>query len=458
MTVSFPPGFLWGAATAAYQIEGAVAEDGRGASIWDTFSATPGRTYAGHTGAVATDHYHRLDEDLDLMARMGLGAYRFSVAWPRVQPEGRGPVNQRGLDFYRRLVEGLLERGITPFLTLYHWDLPQALQDVGGWPERDTAGRFADYAARVHDALADRVQFWTTLNEPEVSAFLGHAVGIHAPGIADDAAALRAAHHLLLGHGLAVQAMRTQAPGDNRFGLVVNLSPVRPASGEEADVTAARLVDALHNRLFLAPATRASYPDEVLEAFSDNGEEDLVRPGDAGTVGTGVDFLGVNYYFGMQVRSSPGTDRRVGLPGLADVERVPVRGERTAMGWPIEPGGLTDILRRVAGEVPGVPLYVTENGVALDEEVSADGTVDDRGRIEFLDAHIRAAHDALASGVDLRGYFVWSLLDNFEWAHGYAKRFGLVRVDYDTLARAEKASAHWYREVIARNGLAEGTD
>ncbi|MFD9737366.1 GH1 family beta-glucosidase [Umezawaea sp. NPDC059074] len=432
------PGFVWGAATSSYQIEGAVAEDGRGPSIWDTFAATPGKVDNGDTGEVAADHYHRYREDVALMADLGLGAYRFSVAWPRVQPLGSGAVDQRGLDFYRRLVDALLDKGIEPWPTLYHWDLPQPLEDAGGWPERDTALRFADYAAVVHEALADRVTHWTTLNEPWCSAFLGYATGRHAPGRREPAAAVRAAHHLLLGHGLAVRAM-----AGARVGVTLNLTTVSPRGPADAD--AARRIDGMQNRIFLDPLLRGSYPADVVDDLRGTTSFDHVRPDDLATISAPLDFLGVNYYSPMLVARSavPTPSAYVGSP---HVEMVDGGRARTSIGWEIDAGGLRDLLLRLRDEYPAVPLHITENGAAFDDSPH------DTARIAYLADHLRACAEAIDLGVPLRGYFAWSLLDNFEWSYGYAQRFGLVHVDYATQRRTLKDSARWYADVIARGG------
>jgi beta-glucosidase len=442
---AFPADFLWGAATAAYQIEGATDEDGRGRSIWDTFSHTPGRVRDGDTGDVAADHYHRSRDDVALMASLGLTAYRFSTSWPRVQPDGRGPANQRGLDFYRRLVDQLLGNGIEPWLTLYHWDLPEQLEQAGGWPERDTALRFAEYAELVVGALGDRVRFWTTLNEPWCSAFLGYASGDHAPGRHDPAASLAAVHHLLLGHGLAVPALR--AGGAEQVGITLNLYPVHPAGDDPAVADAARRIDGLQNRIFLDPLFRGGYPDDVrtdLAGITDFGFE---RDGDEATIATALDLLGVNYYTPHVVGTSP-------FPGAAVAGLHAPQGPATAMGWGVHPPGLTEVLTRLHREYPGVPLYVTENGAAYDDEVSPDGAVHDPDRTSYVAGHLDACAAAIDAGVPLRGYFVWSLLDNFEWAHGYSKRFGVVHVDYATQERRVKDSGRWYADFIRRHGEA----
>ena len=456
--MNFPEGFLWGTATAAYQVEGAAREDGRGPSIWDTFSHTPGNVLHGDTGDIACDQYHRLEEDLDIMAGLGIQAYRFSVAWPRIQPEGSGKANQKGIDYYKRLVEGLRERDIVPMLTLYHWDLPQALEDQGGWTSRETSERFAEYAGIVYEALADVVPFWITLNEPWVSAWLGYGIGIHAPGIKDMAKALSATHHLLLGHGLALRAMRSLSYENNRLGVTLNLSPVRAASESVVDAMAARLVDGGVNRLYLDPLFRGSYPEDVLDVLSLFSNFSFVRDGDLEIISAPIDFLGVNYYMRQTVKVASESDERAVFTLLKIIGAqiiVPPGIERTAMGWGIEPDGLTELLLRLSKEYTGLPLYITENGAAFHDYVDPEGGVDDEERVAFLDAHFRAAHEAIEQGVNLKGYFVWSLLDNFEWAEGYSKRFGIVYVDYLTQRRIPKMSARWYKEVIRRNGLAE---
>jgi beta-glucosidase len=452
----FPDGFLWGTATAAYQVEGAVDEDGRGRSIWDTFSHTPGKVLHGDTGDIACDQYHRLEEDLDLMEDLGLQAYRFSVAWPRIQPEGRDPVNQKGLDYYRRLVEGLRGRSIEPMLTLYHWDLPQALEDRGGWRSRETSERFAEYAGIVYEALRDSVSLWITLNEPWVSSWMGYGYGLHAPGHADPAEALSASHHLLLGHGLALERMRSLGHTDNRLGITLNLHPARPARDREADADAARRVDGQANRLYLDPLFRGEYPEDLLSHYRERGVDlPFARDGDLETISSPVDFLGVNYYFRHHIREARG--EAAGTSEIfSDLDArgiVPHDAEKTAMGWPVEPEGLTQILVRIRDEYASIPIYVTESGRAVYDYVDPEGRVNDEERVSYLDAHFRAAHAAIEQGVDLRGYLVWSLLDNFEWAEGYSKRFGIVFVDYGTQRRIPKRSAGWYREVIGRNGL-----
>ncbi|PZG23958.1 beta-glucosidase [Micromonospora craterilacus] len=451
----FPDNFLWGAATAAYQIEGAARDDGRGESIWDTFSRTPGKVHAGHTGDVACDHYHRYADDVAMMAELGLQAYRFSASWPRIQPDGTGPVNPRGLDFYDRLTDALLGRGIDPIITLYHWDLPQTLQDRGGWTARETAEHFATYASAMYARLGDRIGTWTTLNEPWCSAYLGYGNGVHAPGVQDPGAAFSAVHHLLLAHGLAAQALR--AGGAGRVGITLNPADVRPADASSAaDAAAVRLVDGLHNRIFLDPLLLGGYPDDVREHVARIVEPTFVQDGDEKIIAAPIDLLGVNYYAPTYVAGRPDGAGGGAYPGTEGaVEFLPPVGPLTDMGWMIEPAGLTRLLERIATDYPAVPLLITENGAAFPDKTAADVTspLQDADRIAYLDGHLRAAHEAIARGVDLRGYLVWSLLDNFEWAEGYRKRFGIVHVDYLTQRRTPKSSARWYQEVISRNGL-----
>ncbi|HWT25467.1 MAG TPA: GH1 family beta-glucosidase [Solirubrobacteraceae bacterium] len=455
--IRFPAGFGWGTATASYQIEGAVGEDGRSPSIWDTFSHTPGAISDGTNGDRADDHYHRWAEDVALMAGMNLPFYRFSLAWPRLQPDGRGELSQRGVDFYARLADALRERGIEPWVTLYHWDLPQVLEDAGGWPARDTALRFADYAEKVHDALGERIRFWTTLNEPYCSSLLGYAAGVHAPGRKEPANAIRAIHHLLLGHGLAVQAMRAGGGDGHEYGITLNLTPAMPASESEADADAARRSDGISNRIFLDPLLRGSYPEDVVADLEPLLAFDHVQDGDLETIAQPLDALGINYYFRHLVRAGSGDRFGGGTPqvGAGDVEIVSRGLPRTEMGWEIDPEGLYHILTRVWREYGPPPLWVTENGRASADVVADDGGVHDADRIEYLDAHFRAAHRAIEDGVDLRGYFVWTLMDNFEWAYGESKRFGIVHVDYETQQRTPKDSSRWFAGVIARNGLGE---
>ena len=436
----FPAGFTWGVATSAYQIEGAVAADGRGDSVWDTFCRRPGAIRSGHTGDIAADHYDRWPEDIELMCRLGIDAYRFSIAWPRVQPQGRGPANDPGLDFYDRLTDGLLVAGITPVPTLFHWDLPQPLEDQGGWLARDTAYRFADYAELAAQRLADRIPLWITLNEPFVVMSLGYALGTHAPGQALMLGALPVAHHQLLGHGLANAALRSA--GVRQVAITNNYAPAWPASDSPADLAAAAAFDTLQNRLFTDPVLLGAYPD--LSAYGIGDDPDFVRDTDLALISAPIDALGVNYY--APARLSAPQDAQ--LP----FQRQPVPGYPvTAFGWPVVPAGLRELLlllrERYGQALP--PVYITENGCSTDDAVTADGTVDDQPRIRYLDGHLRALHDAIAAGVDVRGYLTWSLMDNFEWAEGYHQRFGLVHINFDTQQRTPKTSFGWYRDLIA---------
>jgi beta-glucosidase len=445
----FPADFRWGVSTAAYQIEGAVTQDGRGPSIWDTFSHTEGRTRGGATGDVACDHYHRWAADVALMAELGVNAYRFSIAWPRIQPKGLGEPNIAGLDFYDRLVDGLLESGITPMPTLYHWDLPQPLQDAGGWMSRETAYRFADYAALTAARLGDRVSQWITLNEPVVHLAYGYAFGVHAPGEALMFEAMPVAHHQLLAHGLSVPVLREL--GATQVLIANNCTPVRPAGPGPEDAAAAAVYDAFHNQLFLDPLLLGTYPDlGPLGSPADGGH---VRPGDLETIAAPVDGLGVNYYNPTLIAAAD--PAKTGLPfDFREIEGAPT----TAFGWPVVPEGLTELLvglkERYGDALP--PITVTENGCSTADEPDADGTVHDEARIDYLDGHIRALYAAMEAGVPVRGYLTWSLLDNFEWAEGYEQRFGLVRTDYRTLERTPKDSFHWFKAHLAAQRRARG--
>ncbi|MEV0389449.1 GH1 family beta-glucosidase [Nonomuraea sp. NPDC050643] len=455
----FPAGFAWGAATSAYQIEGAVSDDGRGASIWDTFTRTPGRVVNGHHADVAIDHYHRYREDVAIMAELGLSAYRFSVSWPRIQPTGSGKVNQKGLDFYKRLTDELRGHGIDPWLTLYHWDLPQELEDKGGWPNRDVAYCFADYAATVHEALKDHVHTFSTVNEPWCAAFLGYASGEHAPGRREPQNAIRGAHHLNLAHGLAVQAM-----GARRVGGCVNLYAVTPATDSVADLDAARRIDGLQNRFFLDALMLGRYPQDVLDDLP--VETDFIKPDDMKIISAPIDVLLVNYYSRFTVSGEPGgrqsaaaAPTETGSPWVGSEHVSFVNGGRpvTAMGWEIDESGLVEVLTRVARDYPRIPMVVSENGAAFDD-VLAGGRIHDRERRAYVEAHLGACKEAIDAGVPLEGYFAWSLMDNFEWAWGYGKRFGLVRVDFETQERLLKDSALWYSEIIRQNRRHEPTD
>jgi beta-glucosidase len=453
VSLRFPTGFVWGAAAASFQIEGSTTVDGRTDSIWDEFCRRPGAVVNGDTGDPATDHYRRYGEDVDLMSSLGLGAYRFSVAWPRVRPDG-GEVNKPGLDFYDRLVDRLLDAGIAPYATLYHWDLPQALEVKGGWTSRETSYRFAEYAATVSDRLGDRVAGWMTMNEPWCAAFLGYASGRHAPGVTSPTAAVAAVHHLLLGHGLAMEAIRSSSAAP--AGITLNLFPVHGETDSEEDAETVRRVDGLQNRVFVDPVLRGRYPADVLADLTPYGLPELIKDGDMGIIGAPVDLLGVNYYRALLV-GAPTTKPPAGEPtewiGVEGVRFLNSGQPRTEMDWEVQPAGLTECLVDLHREFPNLPLYVTENGAAYPDEMTETGTILDHDRIAFVDGHLRAALAAIQQGVDLRGYFYWSLMDNLEWAEGYAKRFGLVHVDYETQKRTLKESARWYADVIARNGL-----
>jgi len=433
---SFPSDFVWGAATASYQIEGAVHEDGRGESVWDRFCATPGKVRGGDTGDVACDFYHRYRDDVKLMKELGLDAFRFSIAWPRVLPDGRGAVNQAGLDFYDRLVDELLANGIEPFATLFHWDSPQVLEDVGGWRARETAEAFVEYAEVVANRLGDRVRHWITHNEPWVYAWIGHAWGLHAPGRTSEADAVAVAHHLLLSHGWAVGAIR-RASADARVGITLNLAQIYPATDTPEDEAAAYRRDGEDNRWFLDPVFRGSYPADLLE------RNELVAPhlrdGDLEAVSAPVDFLGVNNYSRFIVAAGPDGPRTVGNPDA----------QHTDMGWEVYPDGLHDVLVRVARDYEPAAIYITENGAAFPDVRVHDGAVHDVERTAYLESYIGAVGRAVSGGAPVKGYFVWSLLDNFEWAFGYSKRFGIVYIDFPTLERVPKDSFYWYRDLLA---------
>jgi len=469
----FPQNFLWGAATSSFQVEGAAAEDGRTPSVWDTFCRVPGAVLNGDDGDTACDQYHRYRDDVDLMAALNIQTYRFSVSWPRVLPGGTlaGGVNQAGLDYYSRLVDALLDKDILPWLTLYHWDLPQVLEEAGGWTNRDTAYRFVELTQTLHDRLGDRVKVWTTLNEPWCSAFLGYTAGVHAPGRQSASEGLAAGHHLLLAHGLATQELRRAAP-EAELGVTLNFTVADPVDPEDpADRDAARRVDGQFNRFFTDPIFRGSYPADLLEDLDAVGLAEgflsHVRDGDLAAVSTPIETLGVNYYHGEAVSAHPDPE----APGNeAPVERAvsspfPVPGgvhmhhrdlPRTDMGWEVQPEGLTRLLVRLHEEYTGpagTRLYITENGAAYDDVVTPDGRVDDEGRRDFLEQHLRATADAIAKGADVGGYFAWSLLDNFEWAWGYSQRFGIVHVDFETQERTVKSSGWWYARVAAANAL-----
>ena len=448
LTKSFPAGFTWGAATAAYQIEGAANEDGRGESVWDRFSATPGKVRNGDSGAVACDFYHRYHDDIALMRELGIDAFRFSIAWPRVLPEGRGRVNQAGLDFYDRLVDELLGNGIAPFVTLFHWDTPQAIEDAGGWPARATVDAFSEYVEAVSGRLGDRVGHWITHNEPWVVAWVGHGWGHHAPGRESDSDALATAHHLLLSHGRAVEILRRNSP-NSQVGITLNLDNPYAASSSPEDVAATRWVDGLHNRWFLDPLYRGHYPEDMAEAWAEIMPE--VREGDLETISAPIDFLGVNNYTSPLVAADDSGGRS------QIVRRNDI--DRTDMGWEVVPDGLQDLLLRLHREYEPPAIYITENGAAYSDVRGHDGSVRDPERQSYLEKYLAGAARATSQGVPLRGYFAWSLLDNFEWAWGYWKRFGLIYIDYATLERVPKGSFYWYRDFIAAQRVrAAGTE
>jgi beta-glucosidase len=449
----FPDGFLWGAGTSAYQIEGAVAEDGRGRSIWDVFSHTPGTVLSGETGDIACDSYHRVAEDVACLAELGANAYRFSIAWARVLPNGRGPVNQAGLDYYRALVDALRAHGIMPVATVYHWDLPQALEDEGGWASRDTAELLAQYAGVLADALGDRVGMWTTINEPQQTIHQGYRVGTHAPGHRDLALAAAATHHVLLGHGLAHRALRAALPSGVPVGIGLDPHPFR-ALGEDAKPVAAQL-DVDHNRITLDPVLHGTYPAEASPELLP--PDALIHAGDMEAISEPLDFVGVNYYRPHYIRSGDWCRLLVGespvpdLPGF--VEYLPPEVPQTVMGWLVEPDGLREILTRMHRETGGAPLYVTENGCAVEDYVNPDGVINDTERVDYIHGHLDAILRVIDEGVNVAGYFHWSLLDNFEWAWGYRRRFGLYYVDYETQRRIPKRSARFYAGIVRSGEL-----
>jgi len=450
LIASLPTEFRWGVATSAYQIEGAHEEDGRGPSIWDTYCRTPGMVEGGENGDVACDHYHRMPADVELIRSLGVDLYRFSVSWPRIQATGRGPANAAGLDFYDRLVDELLRSGVDPWVTLYHWDLPQALEDAGGWPARDTAYRFADYAMLVFDRLQDRVRTWTTLNEPWCSAMLGYYEGRQAPGRRNFADAMEAVHHLLLGHGLAAQRMRAAATEPIELGITLNMGTAMAASESLADQEAARRADGLGARIYLDPLLRGQYPGDILDDLSVRGVKLPVVDGDLAIISEPIDVLGVNYYSSHRFAGVDAQGRTEDADGNPISEPVPFGRPVTAMDWEIIPEGFTELLVRLSREYPGVPLVITENGAAFDDVADPSGFVADQDRTAYLSSHIAAVAAARQQGADVRGYFAWSLMDNFEWSYGYAKRFGLVHVDYETQVRTPKQSALWYRDTIRK--------
>ncbi len=448
--LQFPDSFRWGASTASYQIEGAVREDGRGESIWDRFCSIPGNVHNNESGALACDHYHRYQEDIEIMRELGLQAYRFSIAWPRILPTGRGRVNAAGLDFYERLVDALLTAHIEPFITLFHWDLPQALQDdFGGWASRDTAKAFVDYANVVSQRLGDRVKNWTTHNEPQVAAHVGYEYGAHAPGIRNPRLAWQVAHHLLLSHGLAVPVIRANSK-DAQVGITLNLSSVHGATDADRDQFAAHVHDGKTNRWYIEPIFRGSYPSDIVDLLEQDNLAPQVMNGDMAIIAAPVDFLGINNYTRNVVRQKPKA-----ASGTAEHVRMRGAAEYTEMGWEVYPAGLREVLVRLHQEYHVPRLYVTENGAAFPDTMSANSRVHDSRRENYYREYLTQAHAAISDGVPLAGYFAWSLLDNFEWAEGYSKRFGIIYVDYTTQKRIIKDSGYWYRDTIAAHGIRE---
>ncbi len=441
----FPKSFEWGVATASYQIEGAYNEGGKGESIWDRFSHQPGNIENGDTGDTACDHYHRYKEDIQMMKEMGIKAYRFSISWPRIFPEGFGRPNKKGLDFYKRLVEDLLDVNIKPVATLYHWDLPQVLQNKGGWVNRSLTGYFEEYAKCMFKELGDKVPMWITHNEPWVVAFMGHAFGEHAPGMRDFKEAVQVTHNLLLSHGRAVEAYREMGL-EGKIGIALNLTPVYPATTSEKDKIAARKQDQFSNRWFLDPVLKGSYPSMLLNFYQTRYAAPNIKEGDLDIISTPIDFLGINYYSRSVVKADESTE--------LGVEHVKIENTKyTEMGWEIFPGGLYDLLARIRRDYRAIPIYITENGAAFNDKLTKNHKVHDRKRIDYLRAHLEEAWKAIENGVPLKGYFVWSLMDNFEWDSGFSKRFGLIHVDFQTFKRVWKDSAYFYREVIKNNGL-----
>jgi len=446
--LKFPDDFLWGTATSSYQIEGAYNEDGKGESIWDRFCHTPGKIHKGDTGDVACDHYHQYREDVESMKKLSLKAYRFSISWPRVIPKGKGIINEAGLDFYDHLVDELLKADIEPFITLYHWDLPQVLQEKGGWVNRDLIGYFADYAAVAAHRLGDRVHYWITHNEPWVASFLGYGFGMHAPGIKDFTTAIQVSHHLLLSHGKVVEVLRSLGDEKTMVGITLNLSPVYPVSQKEEDIRAAKIYDGCLNRWFLDPIFKGAYPLDMWEYYNDKVPQ--VLPEDMSIISRRVDFLGVNYYTRSVVKADPRKPFGIFL-------LKPKGAEYTDMEWEVYPEGIYEILKKVQNDYNPQAVYITENGAAFSEKLDKEAKVKDPRRINYLKGHFSFAHKAIEEGVKLGGYFVWSLMDNFEWTYGHSKRFGLIYVDYPTQKRIFKESAYWYKKVIEGNGVARET-
>ncbi len=445
MHLNFPEDFLWGAATASYQIEGAYREDGKGENIWDRFSHIPGKIYEGDTGDVACDHYHRYEEDIEIMKKIGLKTYRFSISWARIFPDGSGKPNPKGMEFYKKLVGKLKENGIIPAVTLYHWDLPQKLQDIGGWANRDTVYSFVEYAKYVFDNLGSQVPIWITHNEPFVAAIVGNWIGRHAPGITDFQTALRVAHHLLLSHGLAVKAYR-ESGHKGEIGITLNMNPVYPASENDKDKAAVIRFNEYLNKWYADPVLKGAYPADLLEWFGDRGLAPEILDGDMSAINQPIDFLGINNYYSSFIRHDEHN-----WPVYAS--EIATGRDRTKMDWEINPEGLHDLLVYLDKEYSGIKIIITENGAAFNDIVNFDGKVEDDNRLNYLYKHLEQVHRAIGSGANVKGYYAWSLLDNFEWGHGYSKRFGLVYVDFKTQKRILKKSAHWYGDVIRNNGF-----
>lgn len=445
----FPKDFLWGTATSSYQIEGAADEDGKGESIWDRFCKISGNVNNGDTGAIACDHYHRYKDDIALLKSLGVQAYRFSVSWPRIFPEGYGKVNSKGLDFYKKLVDGLLENDITPMLTLYHWDLPQALQDIGGWTNRDVTDYFTEYSAYLFESLGDRVHHWLTHNEPWVASYLGYAEGEHAPGYHDFRAFVKASHHLLLSHGKTVSEFRRSKAKEGQIGITLNLEPAYPLYNDEEHRTAAKKKEGFLNRWFLDPVFKGRYPEDIRKIYDQHMSLDFIREGDLNVISQDTDFLGINFY--SITTHIP--DKSPEPENVLKFKSVPVGKPQTDMGWEIDSNGLYDLLLQLKKEYGDIPLYITENGAACRDKINERNEIEDDDRIDYVKSHLSACSRAIENGVNLKGYFVWSLMDNFEWAFGYDKRFGIVYVDYETQKRTKKKSAYFYQDVIANNGI-----
>ncbi|MBN1349218.1 beta-glucosidase [candidate division KSB1 bacterium] len=448
-SIIFPDGFLWGCGSSSYQIEGAYDLDGKGESIWDRFSKTPGKTYNGETGNSACNHYHRYAEDIDLMVELGLKVYRFSISWSRVFPQGKGSLNAKGIDFYDKLIDKLLAKNIQPFATLYHWDLPQALQENGGWENRDTIKYFQDYTGEISRQFGDRIAGWVTQSEPAVASFLGHYQGIHAPGVKNLKAALQVSHHLLLSHGFAVARLRENIKNNAEIGISLNLTPSHPASNSKKDREAAERNFAHFCGWFLEPIFNKRYPEELETTYQNTGLFPMIEPDDLKIIAADIDFLGVNYYMRDIVRNAPYKS----IWGLETIK--PPSADYTAMGWEIYPDGLHEILEFVNDCYHPKKIYITENGAAFRDNMSENGEVHDPRRVSYLRSHFAQAHRAIQKGIPLAGYFVRSLLDGFEWVEGYTKRFGIIYVDYPTQKRILKDSAHWYKKVIEHNGLTD---